>query len=46
MVEVEGNRRMEYELTPDAIELGLSVALPHELEVGCQIGEFGRGERI
>ena len=34
-----------YELTPEAIELGLSAALPAILEVGCQIGEFGRGER-
>jgi hypothetical protein len=32
-------------LTPEAIELGLSGALPAILEVDCQIGEFGRGER-
>jgi hypothetical protein len=37
---------MEYTLTPEAIELGLSGALPAVLEVGAQIGEFGRGERI
>ncbi len=45
-VEVEGFRRMEYELTPEAIELGLNATLPAVLEVGGQIGEFGRGERI
>ncbi len=44
-VEVEGFRRMEYELTPEAIELGLNATLPAVLEVGGQIGEFGRGER-
>ena len=37
---------MEYTLTPEAIELGLSGALPAILEVKCQIGESGRGERI
>jgi hypothetical protein len=36
---------MTYELTPDADELGLSAVLPAVLEIGCQIGEFGRGER-
>jgi hypothetical protein len=36
---------MEYELTPEAIELGLNAALPAVMEVGAQIGEFGRGER-
>ena len=44
-IEVEGYQRMEYELTPEAIKLGLSGALPAILEVNCQIGEFGRGER-
>ncbi len=44
-IEVEGYQRMEYALTPEAIELGLSGTLPAILEVGCQIGEFGRGER-
>ncbi len=44
-IEVEGYQRMEYELTPEAIELELSGALPAILEVDCQIGEFGRGER-
>ncbi len=45
-IEVEGYQRMEYVLSPEAIELGLSGALPAILEVNCQIGEFGRGERI
>ncbi|MFO1540588.1 MAG: hypothetical protein ACKOTZ_09145 [Chloroflexota bacterium] len=44
--EVEGYQRMFYALTPEAIELGLNAALPAVLEVGGQIGEFGRGERI
>jgi hypothetical protein len=35
---------MEYELTPEAIELGLGVALPAVLDLG-QKREFGRGER-
>jgi hypothetical protein len=37
---------MEYELTPDAIALGLDAALPAVFELRDQIGEFGRGERI
>ena len=37
---------MVYELTPDAIELGLDAALPRVFELSCSIGEFGRGERI
>ena len=45
-IEVEGYQRMEYVLSPEAIELGLRGALPAILEVNCQIGEFGRGERI
>ncbi|MCC6227567.1 MAG: recombinase family protein [Microthrixaceae bacterium] len=45
-IDVEGYQRMEYTLTPEATELGLSGALPAILEVGAQIGEFGRGERI
>ena len=39
--DVLGFGQMEYELTPDAIELGLDDALPAVFE----IGEFGRGER-
>jgi hypothetical protein len=44
-LEVEGYRKMTYELTPDAVELGLSAALPAVLKVGGQMGGFGRGER-
>jgi hypothetical protein len=44
-LEVEGYRKMRYELTPDAIDLGLSAALPAQLETGGQMGGFGRGER-
>lgn len=39
-----GFEGMEYELTPEAIELGLGVALPAVLDLG-QKREFGRGER-
>jgi hypothetical protein len=35
---------MEYELTPEAIELGLGVALPAVLDLG-QKRQSGRGER-
>ncbi len=44
-LDVLGFERLEYELTPDAIDLGLDAALPAVLELGRQIGEFGRGER-
>jgi hypothetical protein len=44
--DVLGFQRLEYELTPDAIELGLDAAMPAVFEVGSKIGEFGRGERI
>jgi hypothetical protein len=44
--EVLGFHQLEYELTEDAIELGLDAALPAAFELGHQIGEFGRGERI
>jgi hypothetical protein len=43
--DVLGFERMEYELTSDAIGLGLDGALPATFELGDQIGEFGRGER-
>jgi len=43
--DVLGFERLEYELTPDAIELGLDAALPAVFELGSQIGGFGRGER-
>jgi hypothetical protein len=36
---------MTYELTPDAVELGFDVALPAVLDVGAQMGGFGRGEK-
>ncbi len=42
---VLGFERMEYELTPEAIELGLGAALPAVFEIGKE-REFGRGERI
>jgi hypothetical protein len=44
-LDVLGFRRLEYELTPDAIDLGLDAALPHVIELESQIDEFGRGER-
>ena len=43
---VLGFQRLEYELTPDAIDLGLDAALPAVIELESKIGEFGRGERI
>jgi hypothetical protein len=42
--EMEGYQRMFYELTPEAIELGLNAALPAEFEFGKR--EFGRSDRI
>ena len=44
-LDVLGFERLEYELTPDAIDLGLNAALPAVLELESKIGEFGRGER-
>ena len=44
-LDVLGFQRLEYELTPDAIDLGLNASLPPILELHSQIGEFGRGER-
>jgi hypothetical protein len=44
-IDVEGYQRMEHTFTPEATELGLSGALSAILEVGAQMGEFGRGER-
>jgi DNA invertase Pin-like site-specific DNA recombinase len=43
--DVLGFERLEYDLTPDAIELGLDAALPPVFELRSKIGEFGRGER-
>ena len=45
-LDVLGFERLEYELTPDAIDLGLDAALPAVMRLGYQNGEFGRGERI
>jgi hypothetical protein len=42
-LEVEGYRRMTYELTPDAVQLGLDAALP--ATVTLEERGFGRGER-
>jgi hypothetical protein len=44
-LEVEGYQTMRYELTPDAVDLGLGAALPAQLETGGQIGGFGLGAR-
>ena len=43
--EVLGFQRLEYELTDDAVELGLDAALPAVLELKAKVGGFGRGER-
>jgi hypothetical protein len=43
--DVMGFERLEHELTPDAIELGLDAALPAVFELTGTIGESGRGER-
>jgi len=45
-LDVLGFQRLEYELTPDAIDIGLDAALPPIFELNRQIVEFGRGERI
>jgi hypothetical protein len=45
-LDVLGFERLDYELTPDAIDLGLDTALPPVMRLGYQIAEFGRGERI
>ena len=44
--DVLGFQKLEYELTPDAIDLGLGAALPSELDLSVQIGGFVRGESI
>ena len=43
-LEVEGYRKMTYELTPDAVQLGLDAALPATFTL--EERGFGRGERI
>ena len=45
-LEVLGFRQMEFELTPDAIDVGVDAAIPGVIELGSKVGEFGRGERI
>jgi hypothetical protein len=45
-LDVLGFQRLEYELTPDAIELGLNGALPPVLKLDGKVAGFGRGERI
>ncbi len=44
--DVIGFEQMSYQLTPEAIELGLNAALPPVYELKASIAEFGRGERI
>jgi site-specific recombinase XerD len=39
-------QQLDYELTDDAVELGLDAALPRIMGLECKIAEFGRGERI
>jgi hypothetical protein len=43
---VAGFSKLEDTLSEDAVDLGLDAALPPILELGSNIGEFGRGERI
>jgi hypothetical protein len=42
---VLGFKRLEYELTTNAVDLGLDAAMPPVMDLGSQIDEFGRGER-
>jgi len=37
---------MEYELSADAIDLGLDTAVPIRIELAGKVAEVGRGERI
>ena len=39
-LDVLGFKELEYELTPDAIDLGLDAVLPPILKLGSQIGEL------
>jgi hypothetical protein len=43
---VTGFEQMIYELTPNAIALGLNAALPPVYELRASLAEFGRGERV
>jgi hypothetical protein len=45
-LEVEGYQTMRYELTPDAVDLGLGAALPAQLETGSHTGGIGRGGSV
>jgi hypothetical protein len=45
-IDVLGFERLEYELSSDAIGLGLDAALPPVMELNGKVAEFGRGERI
>jgi hypothetical protein len=45
-IDVLGFERLEYELSADAIGLGLDAALPPVMELKGKVAEFGRGERI
>jgi hypothetical protein len=44
-LDILGFQRLEYKLTPNAIDLGPDAALPPILELNRQIGGSGRGER-
>ena len=44
-IDVLGYERLEYELSADAIDLGLDAALPPIMELKGKVAEFGRGER-
>ena len=44
-IRVLGFERIEYELTREAVDLGLDTALPRTMRLRCSIDEFGRGER-
>jgi len=43
--DVLGYQRLEFELSADALDLGLDAALPHTIELDHEVGESGRGER-
>jgi hypothetical protein len=45
-IDVLGFERMEYELSADAVGLGLDAALPPVMQLKGKVAEFGRGERI
>lgn len=45
-LDAKGFERIQYELTPEAVSLGLQAALPAVVELRGSFAEFGRGERI